>query len=599
MALEGPMLASFRFLWDELAEKEGRVAALPLLPLPVRVWSEGPGEEPRIDLVASLGSIPREERENAVEEMRERGFRGERLYGMTLSGSVPLDALDFLLDSPGEAFVEAAPVLRPNLEHSVPEAFNAGPLRGGVTQRGKGVIVGIIDTGIDLTHPSFRNANGRTRVVTYWEQSPLSQGPTPRDRQTGGEWSAAGIDAVLRRGPIPRSWIDPLGHGTAVAGVATGNGSGEPPGRYLGVAPDAELVVVALDALYDSFASSHNVVDAAEYIFEYAESRGKRAVVNLSHGTQIGPHQPAGEFEGILTELLEEDDARILVVSAGNTGSADAHARIATGSPSFQELVIEVPPNAGATILLDLWHEAADVLELEIVAPGGNGAATPMLSGLRRVEQGCAGEDVYEVSRTPNARGVRASQLQVKLFAPGFVGNVTPGAWVFRVHINGTLGGGVVDAWLDRALGPFSPRFAAPHVDSDHTITSPASAREAIAVGSYSTSPLGAVSASSARGPDRLDVPVELIAAPGEPILTAAAGAAHAASFSVGHGTSLAAAHVTGAIALMLETNQKCTRAEVARCLRSTARSDKYTNAGPATAWGAGKLDIAAALASI
>jgi hypothetical protein len=56
---------------------------------------------------------------------------------------------------------------------------------------------------------------------------------------------------------------------------------------------------------------------------------------------------------------------------------------------------------------------------------------------------------------------------------------------------------------------------------------------------------------------------------------------------------------VTGAIALMLEANRECTRAEVARCLRATARSDQYTNAGPATAWGAGKLDIAAALASI
>jgi subtilisin family serine protease len=276
-------------------------------------------------LVASFEAIPREKRESAVEEMREQGFRGGRLYDMTLSGSAPLGVLGSLLDSPAEALLEAAPVLRPNLEHSVPEAFNADPFRTGVTQRGKDVIVGIVDTGIDLAHPSFCYANGRTRIVSYWEQSPRSQGSTPRYRQTGGEWRTAEIDPILRKGLLPPSWLDPMGHGTAVAGVAAGNGHGDPPGRYLGVAPDAELVVVALDALSDSFASSDNVVEAAEYIFEYAEKRGKRAVVNLSHGIQIGPHQPDGELERILTGLLAEDESRILVVSAGNTGDADAH----------------------------------------------------------------------------------------------------------------------------------------------------------------------------------------------------------------------------------------------------------------------------------
>ena len=591
------MLASFRFVREEFGLE--RLGRQPPLPVPVRVWSEGPGEETRIDLVASFESVPPEERENAVEQLRERGFRGERLYQWTLSGSAAIGDLDFLLGTPGAAFVETAPVVRPNLDRSVPEAFNAGPSRAGVTQRGTGVIVGIIDTGIDLSHPSFRKATGRTRVVSYWEQSPRSQGKTPQFRRSGGEWVAPEIDPILRKGTIPAGWVDPMRHGTAVAGVAAGNGQGDPPGRYLGIAPDAELVVVALDALSDSFASTDNVVEAAGYIFEYAEKRGKRAVVNLSHGIQIGPHQPDGELERILTGMLAEDERRILVVSAGNTGDADAHARIAAGSPPFQELAIEVPPNVGATIVVDLWHQADDLLELEIIPPDQGGVPTPMLGGLKRVERGRAGEDMYEVGRTPNARGVRAGQLQVKLFAPGFVGNIAAGTWIFRLHVNGTKGGGVVDAWLDRPLGPFAARFAPPHLDPDHTVTSPAGADQALAVGSYSISPLGTVSPSSARGPDRLDVPIDLIAAPGEPISTAAAGGSHAHSFDVGRGTSLAAAHVTGAIALMLETNQGCTRAEVARCLRATARTDQYTNAGPATAWGAGKLDIAAALASI
>jgi subtilisin family serine protease len=92
---------------------------------------------------------------------------------------------------------------------------------------------------------------------------------------------------------------------------------------------------------------------------------------------------------------------------------------------------------------------------------------------------------------------------------------------------------------------------------------------------------------------------VDILTAPGEPIVSTAAGVAHATNFAPRSGTSLAAAHVTGAVALMLEASPNCTRAAVVDCLRRTARSDHHTRLGPATAWGVGKLDIAAALESI
>ena len=136
----------------------------------------------------------------------------------------------------------------------------------GVTGTGKGVIVGIIDTGIDWQHPDFRDPADslRSRIISIWdrESSPevTEEGSSPEGFGYGRVWTRDEIEAALRgeAGGPPR---DPYRHGTLVAGIAAGNGNAD--SRYRGIAPESEIVVVAF-----------GVLDGVRYMFDLAEKRG-------------------------------------------------------------------------------------------------------------------------------------------------------------------------------------------------------------------------------------------------------------------------------------------------------------------------------------
>src|SRR5207248_3293340 len=152
---------------------------------------------------------------------------------------------------------------------------------------------------------------GTTRIMKLWDQRVRGAAPTPAAGY-GSEWDSQGIDAHLQSGPGSRfPSVDPNGHGTGVAGVAAGNGSGAPGARYRGVAQSAELVVVALEARRSALASTANVIDAIDYVFAQADILGRRAVVNLSRGAALGPHDRNGQFELAVKGVLA-DDRRIL-----------------------------------------------------------------------------------------------------------------------------------------------------------------------------------------------------------------------------------------------------------------------------------------------
>ena len=180
----------------------------------------------------------------------------------------------------------------------------------GVTATGKGVIVGIIDSGIDWRHPDFRDPADslRSRILSIWDTNlyiSMEEGPPPPGFGYGREWTRDEIEAALRgerRGP-PRDPV--LDHGTYVAGIAAGNGNADP--RYRGMAPDAEIVVVTVDGV-------STISEALRYIFEVAEREGLPAVVNFSGGLAWGYR------EENLEEVLGEQPGRALVAAAGNVG---------------------------------------------------------------------------------------------------------------------------------------------------------------------------------------------------------------------------------------------------------------------------------------
>ena len=193
---------------------------------------------------------------------------------------------------------------------------------------GQGVVIGIVDSGVDAAHPDLRRADGSTRLAWWLDFGSDPAGRHPElEAQLGCEASAgvrcrvldaADLDERLgndESGDEPR---DPIGHGTLVASIAAGNGASD--AAYAGVAPEATLIAVRVTGGGGTIADS-DVVLATRFVFERAEELGMPAVVNLSLGSDFGAHDGSSELAGALAELVGPSwPGRVIVVAGGNSG---------------------------------------------------------------------------------------------------------------------------------------------------------------------------------------------------------------------------------------------------------------------------------------
>lgn len=214
---------------------------------------------------------------------------------------------------------------------------NVRPL--GTELTGKGVIVGVVDTGIDWRHEDFINADGTSRVLYLWDMTDDSfqtsggkVGTRPPALQGGGDPGPGTLytneqinDALRGRGVVNST--DNFGHGTAVAGTAAGNGrataNGVPAGTHRGVAPDADLVVVkaadcaGFDARYPL---------GTYFIAQTAKRLGRPVVINHSLGGHASAHDGSEPTERLFDGLSGAGRPGVaLTVSAGNEGRYSLH----------------------------------------------------------------------------------------------------------------------------------------------------------------------------------------------------------------------------------------------------------------------------------
>ena len=151
---------------------------------------------------------------------------------------------------------------------------------------GRGVLVGIVDSGIDLTNPDFRNEDGTTRIVALWDQA---------DREYTSEeinefLNAEGTGQPAAQPPLS---VDSSGHGTAVAGIAAGNGRGSEGRRYRGAAPESELVIVKMKSPQPGgFPRTTEIMTGVDYLIRKAQEMRMPVAVNISFGNTYGPHEP-------------------------------------------------------------------------------------------------------------------------------------------------------------------------------------------------------------------------------------------------------------------------------------------------------------------
>lgn len=525
-----------------------------------------------------------------VEVLQAAGFRLNAYTEHVASGWTYLDTIDELAATKVDLFVEAASVVRPELDAAVPEAMHAVAGQAAPANCGAGVLIGLLDSGIDVAHNSLRNPSGDTRVAYLWDQTLPSAVPSPASRPYpyGAAWAATDIDASLAAG-VALPTLDRSGHGTAVAGVAAANGRAAPAATYRGVAESADLLVVKLDAKAHAFPSSANILDAMRCVFDTARDLDRRAVVNLSHGGRLGPHDERGDLEVAIADLLAEDDSRVVVTSAGNLGDSDAHVRIFVPDGGAASVVMDVPRFGGPYVAVECWYDLSDWVEVTVTDPAGQ--STPSVAGGDH-RLGVL-SDLYDIAGVRNAGRSRANCFLIVLRATTANGDVTPGAWTLNLHGASIAGTEPLDAWLDASDTPARFRRST----RECTVTSPGNADGVLAVTAYQMAPsVGPMATRSSQGPGRTGRSASMLAAPGGPVTTCAPANRSAANHTRQSGTSLAAAMVSGAVAAMIQADPEITRADVIDCLFRTARADSDVGAGPADAWGAGKLDILAAV---
>lgn len=204
--------------------------------------------------------------------------------------------------------------------------------RGGAT--GRGVLVGVADTGIDTSHPDFVDANGHSRIAWLLDFSQPVQNLHPEveskfavlladGRRLGAVFSGADIDALRAADGVPST--DTIGHGTHVASLAAGSPPAPTDGSpwYRGVAPEARLVVVRLTRGSAESIENDDLTSSVRFIFDRADAEGQPCVANLSLGTDFGPHDGSTLWErSLLANVGADKPGHVLVAAAGNSGSA-------------------------------------------------------------------------------------------------------------------------------------------------------------------------------------------------------------------------------------------------------------------------------------
>lgn len=544
-----------------------------------------------------------------VAELEKAGLRVRTIAGNVITGDVIIKCVDKLTAVHGVQRIEAARPMWRELNISRTEVranlVHAGP----PANLGAGCLIGIIDSGIDYSHGSFRTASGQTRIRFLWDQSLTPQGTeaSPVGFGFGVEYTQTQINAALAA-PVPfnvvrhRDTDSVVGHGTHVAGIAAGDGSdpggGFPANTFIGMAPGAELIVVTNAVTTEAIGDSASTLDAARYILEKASALGRPVAINMSQGDNIGPHDGTSLLEEGIDNLLG-GSGRCMVKSAGNEGAAGRHAMGTVAAGASETVRFVVDPGDTSREIVDIWYPAADRFAFQITPPGG--ALSAVVSpGTTNTLNLPGGNSVFVDSVVGAPSGSGDNRIFFTL-TRGTAVTLQAGTWSFTLT-GTTVTSGAFHAWIERGNLNSTSEFNGVHRTNSHTISIPGTAREIITVGSYINTGAGAGSLSgfSSRGPTRDGRQAPTLCGHGENVT---APRARDIAFGSGlyhqiSGTSMSAPHVAGVGALILTRHPGMTQTQVQTCLRNAARADMFTGPGPNNNdWGRGKLDAQASVA--
>jgi len=538
------------------------------------------------------------------------GWETVARFGPIVTGRVRLDSIVTLRQHPNVASLKASRLFGDALAFSVAEIrASAEVLRGefpptGMT--GRGVVIGFADWGCDFAHANLRDTHGGTRLLGLWDQRGGPYPDSPQPFGYGRLWTRDQINAALAQ-PDPYvalgydpAQADPDGtgtHCTHVLDIAAGNGAA--PGAAPGVAPAADLVCVHLKGEdthpEDTLGDSVRVLEAVRFIVDCAGDRP--VVINLSLGKTGGPHDHSLLVTQALDALVDERPGRAVVMSTGNYFDANLHSSGILRADESRDLPWSVTPGSDEIVEIEVWYSGRDRFSVEVIDPERRSLGTVPLGEDRVVREGDrVVASIFHRQHDPNNGD---HQIDIFLWP-----NIAGGTWVARLR-GEQVSDGHYHAWIERSRAAVQARFTPLVASPTHTTGTICNGLKTIAVGAYDARQLSTPLAHfSSAGPTRDGRPLPVIVAPGVAIRAArssypAQGGRLMHGLTVKSGTSMAAPHVSGVIALMFEAagDLRLSADQTREILTSSARlhpvDPQYQR------YGAGRVDAVEAIKQV
>jgi subtilisin family serine protease len=463
---------------------------------------------------------------------------------------------------------------------------------------GQGVLVGVIDTGIEYQHQAFRNSDNTTRIVSIWDQTINAEDVPPSPNLLyGTEYSSDLINQALQSNTpleiVPST--DEIGHGTMIAGIIAGNENTSE--AFSGVVPQAQLVVVKLKQAKKKNRQIHairndvicyqdtDIITGVRYIYDTARRLQRPLAICIALGSNQGGHDGRSALSNYLS-IISQVPRVDPIIAVGNEGNSQRHyfGTIPAGTESFRTFQLNVSEK-DSMFAFEIWQSAPYRLLLGITSPSGETIEDvyPRLNQCRRINF------IFETTvmwvNNIISESVTGDQLILIRFSKPM-----PGIWTFRVtNIDNQASS--FHAWLPSG-DIISNETYFLESNPNTTLTAPSPALYPLSITAYNQEN-NSILLTSGRGFTRTDIVKPDLAAPGFNLTCPILGN----QYGTLTGTGAAAAHATGIVAMVFEwaviKGNYTTIAGTdvnSLLIRGARRSNNIVY--PNTTWGYGEINI-------